>query len=387
VIPKTGKHLERRIMMRVLFGALRRIVRTADPTFEWHDDTKERIRKLAFRNCPAQVFTYLLTFPKTPAEFMSFLRCLLSVPYSDRKLFRLLCDDLGIEVQSRSGPDGVQTLLLIFRKGGRVSWSVCFYDKLAKAKNDAEVIDKDVGDDSVLKFLKHALRVDITIHEYGQREMQLEAGIASSLADATITAAQYCRAIRAMDSEEGQSGQRFVRWMLNHVFGDLMKFWVLLSYTPKKLTKAEKLLEDYNPKVYAGFIEWREKGFEFADPDDSSEGSVSFVQFIMKHAEQTVSHAVAKSARQKLLAIKLDPDVPIRAYDAFFAATFTWDLTDEDRHSLAVAYERDDHEAAAVIQKRGRQNSLEVRDEVTGALRKMIKTAHTPANTLSAPDD
>lgn len=384
-MPHTGKHHERRIMMRVPFGVLRRIVRSVDQKFEWHPDTKERINKLRFRNCPAQVFTYLLTVPKSPAEFMSYLRCVFSVPYSNREGYRLLCDDLGIEVLSRRGPDGVQTLLFLFRKGGRIAWSVSFYDKLAKAQVDAEIVDKPVGDDSVHKFLRHALRVDITIHEEGQRQMQHEAKL-SNLKDAEIIAANYCRAIKAMDSEEGLSGKRFVTWMLDHVFGELMSFWALLDYSPNKLRTAKKVLEDYNPKTLAGFIEWQNKGFEFLDPDGHSERSISFKQFLYSHAEKSVSRAIARRARQKLLGIKLDPDVPLRAYDAFFSTTFTWDLADEDRHALAQAYERGDHEAAAAIQKQGRANAVKVMGEIRHALHKMIKSAHTPANTLGRPE-
>jgi hypothetical protein len=382
-LPDTNKHAERRLIMRTSFYFLARVVTSIDSAFAWHPDTAQRIKDLAFRNCPAQVFTYLITAPKTPAGLMGFFRAILSVPYSDRKLHWLLCDDLGIEVQSRRGPDGVQTLLLIFRKAGRIAWSVNFYDKLAKAADDAEMIHVKVGDKSVRDFLSRALRVDVTIHEAGQAEMHHEAKL-SSRENASITCADYCRAIRVMDQGEGRSGKKFVRWMLDHIFGELMKLWSLLSYAPSRLKEVEKILEDYNDDAAAGFIEWYLNGFEYIDPDGDQKRSVSFMQFLEHHAERKVSRDIARRSREKLFAKNVDPDIRLRAYDAFFNQTFIWDLTDDDRHKLALANEAGDFEAAGKLQNRSRRNSVEVNKEITGALTKMIASAHTPANTLGA---
>ncbi|MBU2582288.1 MAG: hypothetical protein KJ622_11265 [Alphaproteobacteria bacterium] len=384
-IPGRGKHAERRIIMRVVFQVLRAILRSVDAGFEWHADTKGRIKKLAFRICPAQVFTYMIARNMTPAQIIGYLRCVYSVPYSNGKHHRLLCDDLGIEVQSKAGPDGVETLLLIFRKGGRVTWSVNFYDKLAKAKSDAVVIDLNVGDESVLKFLASAVRVDVTIHEGGQREMQREAKIAT-LEDAVVTASNYCQAIKIMDAEEGRSGKRFVRWLLDHIFGDLMKLWVLLSYVPSKLEGATKLIEGYNSDAAAGFIEWCHLGFEFVSNDGFSKGEVRFEKFLTDHAERKVSRAVARKARQMLLKFGIDPDIPLRAYDAFYNLTFIWNLSDEDRHKLAEAQETGDDKTASRLRKRSRGNSVELANDITRTFKSMITSAHTPANTLGAAD-
>ena len=131
----TKWHAERRRFVRVPFIVLRRIVQSVDPRFKWHPDTARRIKDLGFRNCPAQVFTYLLTSPFTPQQIMGYMRCVYSTPYKvDGDNSILLCDDLDIEMHCKRGKDGVQTLLFIFRKSGRIVFSVNFYDKFAKAR-------------------------------------------------------------------------------------------------------------------------------------------------------------------------------------------------------------------------------------------------------------
>lgn len=380
-IPGKGKHAERRMIMRVVFHVLRRFIRSVDKDFDWHPDTKVRINELAFRICPAQVFTYITTKDMNPAELIGFLRCVYSVPYSNKKHHRLLCDDLGIEMHSKVGPDGVETLLLIFRRGGRVAWSVNFYDKLAKATSDAERIDMEVGDESVLRFLRSAIRVDVTIHDGGQREMQCEADI-NTREEAVLTAANYCRAIKNMDDYRGHSRKRFVHWMLDHIFGDLMKFWDLLGYTPSRLEEAGKKLDEYRADAAAGFIEWYRRGFEFTNDDGLSNGDVSFVTFLTQYAEQTVSRSVARKTREKLLDLKIDPDIPLRAYDAFYNATFIWNLSDKDRHKLAIAQENGDEKTASRLRSRSRRNAIEVNEEIARSFTSMIKSAHTPANSL-----
>lgn len=382
-ISGVGRHAERRIMMRVLFAVVRRIVRSSNKNFEWQPETRQRIKDLAFRLCPAQIFTYVVHETKTPQQLLGFLRAVYSVPYCNRDIHRLLHDDLGFEMQARGTPEGVQTLLFIFRKGGRISWSVAYYDKMAKASRDAEIIKLEVGDDTVTKFLSRAVRVDITIHDEGQREMQYEADI-SSRENAVITADNYCRAITIMDKGEGKTGKRFVNWLLDHVFGELLKLWTLLSYVPSKVDEAQRALEAYNINAAKAFAEWCRKGFEHLYEDRKVRRRASFEQFLINHAAHRVTRAIARGAHAKLLEIKLDPDIPLRAYDAFYETTFAWDLSDDDRHKLAEAREACDDETVLRIQKRGRRNAVEVNNEIRRSFVKMIKAAHTPANTLGA---
>ena len=384
--PDTGRHAERRRFQRVPFAVLRRIVRSVVKTFDWHEATKQRIRDLAFRNSPAQLFTYLPTAPRTPADIMSYLRCAYSTPYRSDNGFCLLSDDLGIEVHARKDPSGLQTLLFVFRKDGTVTWSVSFYDKLAKANRYAATINVKVGDADAIRFLRSALRVDITIHEGGQREMFHEA-TGKDRKDCAVTSAQYCESIKRMDQGLGQSKKKFVRWMLDYIFDDLLKFWSLLHYTPKRLEIARKKLAEYNADAAMGFAEWRDKGFMSATTDKGKRRPLSFVQFMQKGAKAEVTREVARRTRQKLLEMKLDPDLPLRAYNAFFNQTFIWDLTDKERHELAVAFEQRDVETAQALQQRSRSTSLDVAHEVIAAFGIMIESAHVPATTLAAADD
>lgn len=381
-LPNASLHAERRILQRVPFLALRRIIRSVLPTFEWHRDTKQRIKDLAFRNCPAQVFTFMPTLPRKPEQIMGYMRSTYSIPYKAGKHdYRLLCDDLNIEVQTRGQVGELQTLLFLFRKGGRIAWSVSFYNKLAKAEADAEAIKTAVADKKTLEFLAYAVRVDITIHEDGQRDMYHEAGFGTR-EKAKATADEYCRAIRAMDSGQGLSGKKFVRWMLDFIFDEKLKFWSLLRYSPKRIDKARRLLEPYNKEAAAAFVEWYQKGFEFIPSGDLD--GISFVQFLEEHAMTRVSRDVARRSRQKLLAMQLDPDIPLRAYDAFYNQTYVWDLEDGDRHKLAKALEAGNDKAVGLLQQAGRLNSVEVIKEIRSAFGKMIEAAHTPANTLGA---
>ena len=379
-LPGRGRHSERRLFQKIAFAVLRRIVRSVRPNFEWHEETQKRIKDLAFRICPAQVFTFLPTYPRTPEQVMGYLRCCYGTPYKAGHLgYRLLCDDLGIEVQTRGVPGSLQTVLFLFRKSGRIAWSVSFYDKLAKAKSDAEAIKAEVGDADVIAFLMSAVRIDVTIHADGQSEMYHEAGFGTR-ENSSITAAEYCEAIRAMDEGRGLSGKKFVRWMLDFIFEEKLKFWALIRYSPKKLEKAREKLEAYNKEAAEGFAEWRLKGFEHIPSEDID--SVSFVQFMEKHAQAAVTRDVARRSRQKIMDMGLDPDIPLRAYDAFYNQTYVWDLEDRERHRLAEALESGDDATVARLQRRSRQRSVEVIKEIRSTFGSMIEAAHAPANTL-----
>ncbi len=377
---------ERRIMMRVPFGVLRRIVRSQSKNFDWHADTKDRIKTLSFRNCPSQVFTYVNPAPKTPHQWLGFLRAVFSVSYSDGHIHRLLCDDLGFEMMTKVTPDGVETLTFLFRKDKRLAWSVNLYDKHAKAKADAESIKLEIGDEKVQRFLSRTVRVDVTIHDEGQRQMQREAKIIEQLEAANVTAANYTRAIEIMDNGEGISGKRFSQWLLDLIFGQLMRLWLLLEYKPSKLKSARDLLKNYNSDVFRGLNEWVEKGFEHFSESSGTKRSVSFEQFLAEHAKARVTRPIARAARQKLLSLGLDPDVPLRAYDAFYNQTFVWDLSDEDRHRLAKAHEAGDYNAVRVFQGRSRESTETVIAEIKATFTKMVRSAHTPATTLGAPE-
>ena len=84
--------------------------------------------------------------------------------------------------------------------------------------------------------------------------------------------------------------------------------------------------------------------------------------------------------------MKLDPDIPLRAYSAFFNQTFVWQLTDEERHQLALALEAGDATAALALQQHSRSNSEAGALEIIDAFGKMIAGAHVPANTLGADE-
>ena len=85
-------------------------------------ETRDRIKKLQFKLCPVQVFTYMDTGVFKPEQFLGFLRAVLSSPYGDGKNnFGVLADLVGVTCEARfDGAGAIQSMLLKFMKDGQV---------------------------------------------------------------------------------------------------------------------------------------------------------------------------------------------------------------------------------------------------------------------------
>jgi hypothetical protein len=384
---------ERALVMQVPFMVLKSMLREVDSEFDWEPTTRDRIKNLQFKLCPVQVFTYLGTEDFTTTQFLGFLRAVLSSSYGDGdKNYGLLADFLGIALEARfDEAGGVQSLLIKFMNDGRIELSVNLYDKLAKAKKDAAVVERSVGEEAVREFLSRNIRADITMHDAAFGDLVSEAKLGSK-DKAPRTAAMFNKAVHTLNLGKGKSGRRFVQWLLHNAFDERLSFIRLLSYRPSMLDEARSVLADYKPEAITVFDEWRKLGFVFRPDDDNSvretnDGSagqpVSFEQFAMYHAKSTVSRQVARTVRQKLLATGLDPDIPLAAYDVLYEQSYHWDLSRRDRHKLAVAREKGDEATIARLTQRSRKNSEASFNHVGSLVVEMIEGAHAPANRLT----
>jgi hypothetical protein len=383
---------ERSLVMQVPFMVLRAMLREVDPQFDWKSGTRDRIKKLQFKLCPVQVFTYLGTGGFTTGQFLGFLRAVLSSPYGDgNKNYGLLADFLGISMDAELSDDGeVQSLLLKFKNDGRIELSVNLYDKLAKAKADAAALQRSVGEEVIREFLGSNIRADITMHDAALGDLAKEAKLGGK-GKAPRTAAMFNKAVHTLNLGKGKSGRKFVHWLLHNALDERLSFIRLLSYQPSMLDKARSVTADYNPDAVAVFDEWSRLGFAFrpkADRSDRSSGEdsarrpVSFEQFAKYHADSPVSRQVARTVRQKLLAIGLDLDIPLAAYDVLYEQSYHWDLPAHHRHTLAVAREKGDAATVARLTKRSRENSEASIRQIGSLVVEMIEGAHAPANRL-----
>lgn len=377
---------ERRMLLRLPFAALRRIVRAMDPEFTWEESTSLRIRKLAFRIGNAQVFTYLQT-PIPSAAYLAFLRNCYSVPFSrGRTSHNVLADDLRLKVQSEGSFGRIETLLIRRMAGfsglsaDRHVLSVNFYDKSLKAASDAGAANVDIGSEEVRSFLKSHVRVDITLHEEALRQLLREAGLSKS---DELTAGNFASAITTLNRGQGRSGQRFMRWLLGYALDDVLALRRLLGFSPALLDRAEAELAAYNANAAAGFVQWRKRQFRLVPK--GADRQVTFSQFLQRHAKVRVSAEVARKARAKLLAFGLDPDIPLRCYTAFYNQTFFANMTDKQALAYARALEAGNATRIMRLQKESRKAALRTMGLVRRSYEAMLDAAHVPAIEVS-PD-
>ena len=374
---------ERGRLLRTPFEVLRRLLREVDPKFEWEPETKARIKKLLFKACPVQVFTYMATAPFALDQWLGYLRAVLSCPLGNGDGgYCLLADLLGIELDSRARGGPVQGLLLRFMKHGRVELSVNLYDKIAAARVDAAKTNSEVGDAKVRDFLSKHVRVDATLHDAVLRELMAEAKLGSK-DTVLLTADMFNRAVGVLNRGKGKSGQKFVPWLLNYIFDDRLPLLSLLQYRPGLVDKVRVDLADYNADAAAVFDEWRKLGFRFV-PDAAVGGSdptsgVTFEQFATRWARVMVKRQVARTISNKAREAGLDLDIPLAAYDGLFALTHFFDLAPDDRRAFAVALEKGDQKVVWRLMQRSRGNSKVTIGKVHQTLMKMIAGAHVPA--------
>ena len=263
--------------------------------------------------------------------------------------------------------------------------SINLYDKLEKAKIDAAVVGRPVGDEAVRDFLSRNIRVDITMHDAALRDLAKEAGLGKKTA-ISPTAAMFNEAVRKLNLGKGKSGKRFVQWLLQYAFDERLSFLRLLAYRPSLIGKARSMLADYNPDAATMFDEWTRLGFALRRKvEGAGWKSVSFEQFAEYHAECRLKRQPARTTRTKLLKIGLDPDIPLAAYDVLFEQSYHWNLSGQQRHKLAVARENGDDTTIARLTQRSRGNSEAVIAQVANLMAGMIEGAHVPAITV-APD-
>ena len=97
-----------------------------------------------------------------------------------------------------------------------------------------------------------------------------------------------------------------------------------------------------------------------------------------------MSRQAARTARKKLLAIGLDPDVPLDVYEVLHAQSFSWDMSRDDRKRYNLARAAGDMKTVNKLQKRSRESSMAGVAHVRELLAPMLKAAHTPAISINA---
>ena len=373
---------ERARLLRTPFDMLRRLLREVDPKFDWAPETGKRIKHLLFKACPIQVFTYMSTAPFSPDQWLGFLRVVLSCPLGNCEgHYCLLTDLLGIEVDAKLVGGPVQSLLLKFRKDGRIVLSVNLYDKDAAAAVEAARNDIEVGDAATRAFLKNNIRVDVTLHDAALRDLVGEAQLGNKT-QAVLTAALFNQAVGVLNTRKGTSGRRFAQWLLHYIFDEQLPLLRLLNYRPSLVGKTRAVLADYNPAAVKVFDEWREHGFNFC-PD--ANGRISFEQFATRWAKSSVDRPVARTTSRKARETGLDLDLPLEACNALFNLRHVFDLKAKDRDALAVAIETGDHEAVLRLMDRSGANSTVTIGKVRQMFVKMIESAHVPAVLIAPP--
>lgn len=378
---------ERRLVLRMPFIVLRLILMSLDPTFEWSPKTAQRIRELAVRLANMQVFTYALT-PICPADYMSFIFSGYNTSFATGKHGRKrIADALRLKVMSYGSLDQMQSLL-IRRMAGFVGGdadrqiaSVLFYDKLAKAEVDAKSAGADIGSPEDIEFLKTHIRVDINLNQGALKALLREARLKSK---DDITVRKFSDAVKILNLGRGKSKMKFIPWLLYWIFDELLVLRALLEFEPAKLDAAAEMLKKYNLDAAAGFAEWRAHHFRFVRPCKGSKDGrpASFSQYLQKYAKKSVSSDVAGTARKKLLAMHLNPDVPLQVYRAFYAQTFHWHMDEAEQAEHTEALARGNKTAAMRLQQKSRANTMRTVNLLRKAYDPMIKDAHVPATTL-----
>ena len=391
-------------VLRLPFRVFAMLLREMNPVFRWEKETAKRIKKLLFKACPVQVFTYMDPTPFSSAQLLGFLRIVLSCPLGDGQggsategrpgsAYGLLGDLLGIQIDARLvGGLTVQTLLLRIHRGGEQAVSANFYDKHAEATNEAAARNVIPGEAETRRFLSQNLRVDVTMHAPALRELQAEAGIARR-GSAVLTAARFRRAIRVLDRGKGKSGKPFEQWLLNYIFDECLPLLRLLNYRPSlldevraKLAMGKNGAEMRSPDGLRSsmlFDEWLARGFEF----ERDGRRLSFEQFAQHFANNRVSRQGARTIRNKAWAWGLDLDLPLVACNAIFNIRHVIDLDRADQHALAVAFEQCDSEALLRLTQISKANSGRTIADLSGALSTMIASAYVPAVLIGGPKD
>ena len=380
-LPGLKARVERQRILRLPFIMLGQVLRVVEPGFVWKRATAARIRKLQFKVCPVQVFTYGMPAPFEPHQLLGFLRAFLACPVGNGKGdYCVVADLLGIEAETKQAAGSVQTLLLKFRDSGRITWSLNLYDKDADAAAAAGSIKAEVGDEAVRAFLRTHIRFDFTLHDGALRDLMAEAKLDRKRA-AMLTAANLNRAIGVLNKKRGKSGQTFTPWLLHQIFGVRLPLLSLLSYKPSLVDEVRAAVIESNPVAGAVFDEWREKRFI----STANGKSISFVAFAENWAKSRVSRQEARTIKKRAEAMGLDLDVPLPAYEAIYIMRHYFDLNDNDRHNLAVALEARNAEGAMKLMRRSNKNTAETVDKLRGALATMIATPKVPAIELAAP--
>ena len=372
---------ERRVILRVPFGMLRAILRDVDPDFEWEKGTRGRIKRLQFKACPVQVFTYGATAPFRPHQFLGFLRALLACPMGDGfGHYCLVSDLLGIEVDSKIVGGAVQSLLLRIRQGGRISWSVNLYDKEAAATADAALLRLQVGSDRTRAFLRDRVRLDVTLHDGALRDLMVAAKLGRKRS-VPLTAAHFSRAINRLNRHRGKNGLKFVPWMLHQIFGVLLPLTKLCNYRPSLVNEVRAAVARNGEAAVRAFDLWRENQFRFLEDGHN----ISFVQFAMDPEHGQLTRQTARTIQKTAAKVCLDLDVPLMVYDALYIMRHYFDLGEDDRRALAVALEAKDGAASRKLMALSKASSAATGTRLAKMLAVMIEGASVPAIELAAP--
>ena len=168
----------------------------------------------------------------------------------------LLSDDLGIEMRSRLGDEGVHRLEFIIRKSGRIAMVLSLSDMQPRHQRETEMRGLDVDQTNAAKLYRMHLCAEIAIHEDGARDILREARMRVG-EDDPVFASIYCEAVAKLDRKEGRTQRKLVHWLLATIFADHLSLWSLLEYKPSLPAKVHAKLVKFHTGVGQAFADWR----------------------------------------------------------------------------------------------------------------------------------
>ena len=375
-----GRSNELAALMRLPFVALETILQEIEPTFVWRRVTRERIERLLFRVGPMQLFTYLPIARDHRGRLLSFLRAALSSPLrhgTDR--FARVHDLLGVRMYDHTAGDELETLLLVCRRDDRHVLSINFYEKDTELAAKSDWVD-DLLATTDVSALTNALRLDLTLHEPALRDLMAAAGLGAA-AKVAVTAANVVRAVQRLDGGEGRgSSTSCLDWLLAYTFEKRLPLRRLLAYRPSMIETACTALSRYHPRAAPVFRAWCRLSY---DARRRAGRRQTFVSFAQAHPKLALSREQARQVRRQLLALDIDPDLPVEAYQTLYTQTYVWDLEHDERSALGRALEAGNDRATGKLMRQSRRASEQRITQITGVFDTMLAGAGTPAVPVS----
>ena len=226
-------------------------------------------------------------------------------------------------------------------------------------------------------FLSRNLRISFTLNEAAM-SAQLVKGASGTSTKLSVSAAALNSGIAVLNTEDHRGA---VRHLLRHLFDTIAPLSDLARYRPMQVDLVDSHLR-YNSDVMAGYDKWRERGFSMTGPDGKA---VSFLRFLQVIAKSSVSEQVARTARGKVRKAGINPDIPIAAYNAFFALRHLLGLDPAKMAELVDALESGKGNAAMKAM-RASEDRIDEEDfkNLAVIIENFVEKAQVPAVLLTA---